>query len=611
MALSDDIKARLDIVDVVSQHVPDLKKSGRNFTARCPFHQERSPSFVVFPERQSWHCFGACGIGGDLFSFVMKAENLEFTEALKQLAQRAGISVPERRSTQSAPRSPLLAVNEAALRFFQEALEADRGSLARDYLAARGLGAEAISQFTLGYSPSTGDELLRSLQAQDISTEQLQAAGLITQGEAGLQPRDLFRGRLMFTIRDARGNIVGFAGRTLDGSNPKYLNTPQTQLFDKGHLLYAMDLAKESVDQEGVAVVVEGYMDVIAAHEHGYRNVVASMGTALTEHQVAHLKEHAQAFVLALDPDTAGQEATLRSLEGSWHVAGQQHAPGRRGARSGLYQRPADLQVLRVAMLPEGKDPDELIRADPPRWHRLINEAVPVVDYLFEALSRRVDTQSSQGKAELTDRLFPLIAAMENPYDQDRYFQRLAVLLGVTTAMLEAGVGRPHPRRPQPRSQTRTAAPDATSVFVQVERDSLEEYALALLLQGSELLARAGELPEEHLHRHENRALLRLICEAGTMGVDSVKPPDELTDHLERLQGLDLPPADRGQQQEDFTACVRRLEERYLRELKAQEAVVLAQAPGESPIQEDQITGVNQRLKELFTGIGPPTSNGS
>ena len=611
MALSDDIKARLDIVDVVSQYVPDLKKSGRNFTARCPFHQERSPSFVVFPERQSWHCFGACGIGGDLFSFVMKVENLEFTEALKQLAQRAGISVPERRRTQSAPRSPLLAVNEAALRFFQEALEADRGSLARDYLAKRGLGPESISQFTLGYSPSTGDELLRSLQAQDISTEQLLAAGLITQGEGGLPPRDLFRGRLMFTIRDARGNLVGFAGRTLDGSNPKYLNTPQTQLFDKGHLLYAMDLAKESVDQEGVAVVVEGYMDVIAAHEHGYRNVVASMGTALTEHQVAILKEHAQAFVLALDPDTAGQEATLRSLEGSWHVAGQQHALGRRGARSGLYQRPADLQVLRVAVLPEGKDPDELIRADPPRWHRLINEAVPVVDYLFEALARRVDTRSSQGKAELTDRLFPLIAAMENPYDQDRYFQRLAVLLGVTTAMLEAGVGRPRPGRPQPRSQARTAAPDATSAFVQMERDSLEEYALALLLQGSELLARAGELPEEHLHRHENRALLRLICEAGTMGVDSVKPPDELTDHLERLQGLELPPADRGQQQEDFTACVRRLEERYLRELKAQEAAVLAQAPGESPIQEEQITSVNQRLKELFTGIGPSTPDGS
>jgi len=245
MALSDDIKARLDIVDVVSAYVPDLKKAGRNFVARCPFHQERTPSFVVFPERQSWRCFGACATGGDVFTFIMRAENQDFAAALKLLAQRAGISLVQRRPG-PAPRHPLLAVNEQALRFFQEALAAERGGLARDYLRQRGVGTEAIAQFGLGYSPSGGDELLRHMQARNVPSEQTVLAGLAVRGEAGTL-RDLFRGRLMFAIRDAEGRVVGFAGRTLDDSQPKYLNSPQTDVFDKGRLLYGLDRARGAI----------------------------------------------------------------------------------------------------------------------------------------------------------------------------------------------------------------------------------------------------------------------------------------------------------------------------------------------------------------------------
>jgi DNA primase len=596
MAISDEIKTRLNIVDMVAHYVPDLKKSGRNFTARCPFHQERTPSFVVFPERQTWHCYGACAAGGDIFSFVMRAEKLDFMGALKLLAAQAGIPVPEWRPA-NTPRHPLLAVNERALRFFQDALTADKGSLARSYLVQRGVSAQSVEHFGLGYSPSTGDELLHHMQGLGLTLEQLVSAGVAVLGEDGT-PRDMFRGRLMFAIRDAEGEVVGFAGRVLDDSNPKYLNTPQTPLFDKGRLLYGLDRAKESLAREGVGVIVEGYMDVIAAHEHGYQNVVASMGTALTQHQVALLKRYARSFVLALDPDTAGQEATLRSLEGSWNVFVRHQASGRWGAQSELYQRSGEVQALRIALLPQGR-----VRRDPMEWQRVVTGAAPVVEYLFDAIARRVDLTSSQAKAQMADRLFPLIAALDNPYDQDRYFQRLADTLGVSRATLEASVGRPQ-RRPMTQRQPRPSQAVA-SPFRQVEGDPLEEYALALLLQHPGLRMRAGELAEEHLRRQENRELLSAIRNAGTMELDNVKAQGPLAEHLARLVQRVLPPADSKQQAMDFEACLRRLEERHLRELKAQEETLLAHGSPDVSVQEEQITSVNQRLKEVFvTGGG-------
>ena len=602
MALSDDIKARLDIVDVVSQYVPDLKRSGRNWHARCPFHQERTPSFVVFPERQSWRCFGACATGGDLFNFVMREENLDFAAALRLMAQRAGVPMPERRRGAGAPeRNPIHTANEQALRFFQEARAAERGSLARGYLQRRGVGDAAVERFGLGYSPSTGDELLRHLESKGLSRDLLTAAGLITSAETG-PVRDIFRGRLVFPIRDSSRKVVGFGGRSLDETGPKYLNTPQTAVFDKGRLLYGLDLAKESIAREGEVVVVEGYMDVIAAHEHGFTNVVASMGTALTEHQVQLLQGHGKSFVLALDPDQAGQEATLRSLEASWHVFERQEAAIRGDARREMYQRPGQLTGLRIGVLPPGRDPDALIRHDPEQWRGLIKGAVPLLEYLLGALTSRLDLTSSVGKAQAAERLFPLIAAMENPYEQDRYFQRLAELLDVSPATLQASVGRPH--RSQRRRRTASAA---ATPFRTVQRDPLDEYTLSLVVQNPELIPRLFALPAEHLRRHESRAVLSAIQQAGTMGDAYTHLEDHLAAHLDALAAQELPPSDRGQRADDLEACLRRLEERYLRDLKVQEEVVLAQASSD-PLPDAefldslhrQMTTTNQRLKELF-----------
>ena len=315
MAVIDDIKARLDIVDVVSSHV-SLQRSGRAFKACCPFHQERTPSFYVNPERQSWHCFGACGTGGDIFGFIMKAENLEFKEALLRLAQQAGVTVPTRE--RQSDQDDLYRLNETAREYFQQYLASSMGGDARAYLEGRGVTRESVSKFELGLSPRDGQGLLNHLLKSGFAPEQMVRAGAVWQHQDGGH-RDAFRGRLIIPIRNGQGELGGFGSRALDDSMPKYLNTGRTPVFDKGRTLYGLYLARETARRDGM-VIVEGYMDAISAHQHGYENVVASMGTALTDYQVAEVLRITRQVTMALDADAAGQQATLRSLESSWQV---------------------------------------------------------------------------------------------------------------------------------------------------------------------------------------------------------------------------------------------------------------------------------------------------
>ena len=608
MSTIDDIRARLDIVDVVADYVPELKRSGKNYHARCPFHQERTPSFVVFPDTQKWRCFGSCATGGDVFSFVMRSENADFTAAMKSLASRAGVPIEERPASRQAE-NPLFSVNEAAQQLFKQAFTADRGSQARAYVEARGIGEEAVARFGLGYAPSTGEELLHSLTALGFEEELLLRSGLVLQTERGA-PRDMFRGRLMFPLRNADGGLVGFAGRSLDGSNPKYINTAQTAIFDKGRMFYALDRAKDAIAAEGMVVVVEGYMDVIAAHEHGYRNVVASMGTALTEHQVALLKARAQSIVLALDADAAGQEAMLQTLRSSWELIGTTIATGRR--RMDVLNRPDDIGVLRVALITGGKDPDEMIRTDPTQWQRLIADAVPAVEFLMRAESERLDLTSAQGKSAFVDRLLPVVFAVPDWVAQERYFQRLADMVGVPLATLEAAVGR---RPGVLGSQTRPARPvrqasQVESAFVVSERDPLEERVLALIAQDEEMLARVHEVEPDNISRIENRALLSAVLASGTIEGALAQLDGQLADRLVQLSQEALPPADRKQRAAEWEACLRRLEERKLRELKAQEEAAFAEnADGDIPTDPEYVQSVNrqaleinERLRNLFVG---------
>ncbi|MCH7655732.1 MAG: DNA primase [Chloroflexi bacterium] len=606
MAVTDDIKARVDIVDVVSQYVPELKKSGRNFTARCPFHQERTPSFVVFPDRQSWRCFGACAVGGDVFSFVMKADGVAFPQAMRSLAERAGVVIPERRRADT-PRNPIFDVNEAALRFFRDELTADRGALARSYAERRHLGLEAIVTFGIGYAPSSGGELLKRLGEAGFAEELLLAAGVVIRGQNG-EVRDMLRGRLVFTLRNADGEVVGFAGRSLDGTDPKYINTPQTAVFDKGRMLYGFDRAKDAIAREGVAVVVEGYTDVITAHEHGYANVVASMGTALTDEQVALLRARAHRIVLALDADAAGQEAMRRRL---WAVA--ESVTGS-GAPAWARERSGDLSRWGVVTLQGGKDPDEIIRADPGSWKTLVAEPTPILDYLIEAESARGGLTAEEANAPTVQRFWRLIAELSDWAAQDRLVQRLADRLGVGRTTLEAAMGRMASRaqigRPQAgrgRARGREAPEGAVeSVLRTAGREPVEEHALALALQYPEILARVGEAQADRFVRPDNRAILSALQEAGTIEVAHAQADGPMAEHLDQLSRRVLPPADPKQRAAEWTECLRRLEERYLRDLKEQETIALTeQAPGDEEYREAvsrQALDTNERLRDLFTG---------
>ena len=466
MTVVDDIKSRLDILEVVSRHVT-LQRSGRSYKANCPFHDEKTPSFFVFPDRQSWRCFGGCAIGGDVFSFVMRAENLEFGEVLRRLSQQTGVALPrrERRDEQQN----ISQINEAARSYFQRYLASAQGAEARDYLEHRGLDRETIEKFELGLSPADGESLNNHLLHQGYSAAHLAQAGIVRAGEDG-RHRDLFRGRLMIPIRNGQGELSGFGARALGEGEPKYLNSPRSAIFDKGRILYGLHLAKEAAIQQGV-VVVEGYMDAIAAHQHGFCNVVACMGTALTEHQVAEIRRLTHRVTMALDPDAAGRQATLGSLENSWRVLQSRVAGKALGTT--LFQR-QDLPEIRVALLPSGEDPDQLIRRSPKEWTELVEGASPLFDYLLLALSAQVDPATPQGKARLVELMFPIVAAAPEPAQQDHYFQLLATHLGVTRETLQASVGRPTAVR---RSRSvASSGPSATpSAFAKLDRDPVED----------------------------------------------------------------------------------------------------------------------------------------
>ena len=334
MSVVDEVKERLDIVEVISQYVP-LKKAGRSYKGLCPFHNEKTPSFVVFPENQSWHCFGSCGTGGDVFSFVMKRENLDFGEALATLAAKAGVELQPRSATASADEQKIerlrQIVADAAAYFNYLLIRAPEAVIARDTLERRGFTQQTWENWQLGYSLDSWDALKDRLTGKGYTLAEIEAAGMVIQRDDGSGYYDRFRGRLMIPIRDVQSRTIGFGARVLREEpgrpQPKYINSPQTPLFDKSNVLYGLDMAKKAIRDADLAVIVEGYMDVLMSHQMGVANVVAGMGTALTEPQMRQLKRYSNNLTLALDPDTAGDHATIRGLETARQAMDQELQP--------------------------------------------------------------------------------------------------------------------------------------------------------------------------------------------------------------------------------------------------------------------------------------------
>jgi DNA primase len=564
-----------------------LKKAGTTYKGLCPFHGEKTPSFTVTPSRESWKCFG-CGLGGDVFSFVMQRDGSSFPDALRLLAAKAGVEIDERTKREDAHRARLRDVMETAIAFYHQVLTATSlGKPALDYLRGRGFSDKTIEDFQLGWAPDAWDSMSRRLvEKRAIKPEELVEVGLASPGRSpsrGAGVIDKFRGRVLFPIRDQNGAPTGLGGRILGSEGdasatsrdvgPKYLNTAATPLFDKSRSLYLIDKAKGPLRRSGQAVIVEGYTDALMAHQAGFDNVVASLGTALTPGQVALLTRYAKKIALAYDVDPAGEKAGTFGAHALQGLIGQLAA-----TESGI-----ELDEVRVVRLPEGKDPDEVLRDAPDRWREEVRTAQPIVEYLVDTYARTYDLKTPGGKARFVDAVMPTIRSVQNPVMRDAYLQLVQRASGVEHAILlevlrgaraggASGLARGGPMPPYATTGSDVGSPSGpsssarsggahrggaasagegrfTADAVISAADSLPvgEILRAVLPQEAELLRLALLVPEvqlklvdaigpDQLPNTVARELFRAIVLAREPNDEGVHPPFSLSD---LVQGLD------------------------------------------------------------------------
>jgi DNA primase len=474
-SLAERVKQQADIVRVIGEYVR-LKKSGQNFTGLCPFHQEKSPSFAVHPVKQIYHCFG-CGVGGDVFKFVMEMEKSTFPEAIRTVAEKCGIAIPSQRERspeerqENQLRSGLVEMHREAAVFFARLLQdSSEGKVAFAYLEDRGLDRETMKRFGLGYAPSSGDALLRHLKAK-FPEKLLEASGLVSRDPSG-RFYDRFRRRIMFPIANESGKVIAFGGRAMGDDLPKYMNSPETPIYSKSTVLYHVDRAKEALRQNDFAVLVEGYMDAIAVARAGITNVVASCGTSLAEPQIKLLGRFTRRVVVNYDPDTAGQVATERSV-------------------TLLLEKEFDVRVL---ALPGGADPDKFLKeqgAD--AYRQLLAQAPPYLDYLI-GRARRMDRTTAAGKVAALNFLMPYVQRLPNRLLRSEWATRIASELRVDEPVLREALRRAAAER---RSEVKPKAELLTPAVKQAERQLL--YMLVEAAGFRERLAR--EIAATGLHR--------------------------------------------------------------------------------------------------------------
>ncbi len=558
--VKDEIRRRVDIVDLVGSHAT-LKKSGRYYKGLCPFHQEKTPSFHVDPERGLYHCFG-CGVGGDIFDFVMRTANMSFTEAAQDLARRAGVQIetsPEAEK-RASEREQLLRALDGAREYFGTMLAGPQGERARQYLSQRGLSDEIVARFRLGYAPPGWDGLLTALVAKRYPVAVLEQAGLVTARSGGDGHFDMFRDRLMFPIFDLQDRVVAFGGRALADAEPKYLNSKETPAFAKGRLLYALSQARESIREQGEVLVVEGYMDAITCHQFGFTHAVASLGTALTADQVGLLRRFAPRVAFVYDSDRAGQTATERGL---------------------ALCEEAEL-AARVAVLPAGADPDAFLKKHGAEaFGRLVSGALPMFEYNVEMASRRHDPASREGKLALIDEVLTVIQSVANPVRTAEYLRALAERFDLPEDAL----------RQRLRTRKRTGRPstkDAGAPLLRGDRAREEAERLLLHLMVQEPARRiviAQTLKPESFVISTHRALAVVLFAApeGEIGALREGLDDEAAALLMRL-AFEAPPVTERDKNRAVAGAVRYLthtEPEAAERRRVWEAIQAAQARGD------------------------------
>lgn len=495
----EKVRGAIDIVSVISGYV-SLKKKGKTHVGLCPFHTEKTPSFHVDAERQTYKCFG-CGKGGDAFSFVMDKEGLSFPEVLKKLADQAGVTIEMPGKGKSSEKTVFFEANKLALEFYRKTLDSSKGAVAMDYLRKRGLSSDTIDRFELGYAPESWEDLGRFLKSKGVSLEAACKCGLVAERKTnGFYDR--FRDRVIFPIRDITWDVIGFGARILDQGEPKYLNTPESPVFKKRMVLYNLGKVKGVIREKGVAIV-EGYMDVVSLSNAGFHEAVATLGTALGEDHVRLLNRFTDKIHLVYDGDKAGKNAMLRSVDPFINCE----------------------VTPRVVLLPDGKDPDDVARTDPDLWKDLMGQAPSIWEFIFnESFSTR-DTSKLEDKKILIKELVPVISRIKDPLVREHLSQRLAVRLKVSEEVITRQISRGESERPAGNTQT-----------VSRENMPLEEIVARLMLfddyairvvKGLELAGPAKD--------SEHSRLIRFLVEKGKSGLDAYDCPENVRKLASRI----------------------------------------------------------------------------
>jgi DNA primase len=497
----DQIQEKTDIVELISRYVP-LKKTGRNYKAPCPFHSEKTPSFIVSPDKQIYHCFG-CGAGGNCFSFLMRVENLQFPEAVEMLAEKAGIVVPKSAGSQKGEdpvAAKIYAINDAACQFFQECLA--NKEAAKEYLVSRGVGDETIKKFKVGYAPDAWEGLLTVLRKKNFDTSIVEKAGLVIPSDKGGH-YDRFRNRIMFPIIDLKTRVLGFGARVLDSSLPKYINSPETPVYSKGRNLYGLNFSKDAIRAKNYALIVEGYLDFLIPYQAGTENIIATLGTALTTDQIKLLKRYARTVIMAYDPDEAGEAASLRSLD---LFIGE------------------DVNVY-IAQLPKGFDPDRFIRENgAEEFNKLIKSSKNLFEYKLDRLMKRFDMSTPHGKAGIVGEMLPTISRINNAVTKSELVKKLAQRLSID----EDAVKEEIKKVKQDYSQMRYAV---TPVEGRRDSRSAEMIILALMIEGADLIKKIMKLlPAEEYRTSTVRDIATLIY--GMHSQNRTVNPAQLISHL-------------------------------------------------------------------------------
>jgi DNA primase len=480
-----EVKSRLNIEDVVSEYV-QLKRAGRNFKGLSPWTNEKTASLMVSPEKQIWHDFSS-GKGGDIYSFVMEMEGLDFRGALEQLARKAGVDLDDYRTAspqRKQYKDRALEALELAARFYQKQLTVNNEAL-KYLIKERGFSKQTLLDWQIGYAPQTGRALTDFLTKKGFDTDEMKRAGLTFMRTGG--PSDMFRGRIMIPLCDSRGTVIGFTGRLLhdEPDAPKYINTPQTVVYDKGRHVFGLHLAKEPIRKNGFGVIVEGNMDVIASHQAGVKNVVATAGTAMTENHLRELKRFTPDIRLCFDADSAGVSATERAIT--------------MAQRTGV--------SLGIVVLDGAKDPDELIRQDEAKWLHSVQNSQYAVDWLIDRYADELDLQSAPGKKTFTDTLLDVIRRLSDPVEQDHFLNKLAELTGSSIEAIRAKFAGQ-------KAQTTTLKKPKVSPAIdksQAEQQRLENHLLSIPLMQPKLRPLLDDCGEEYFTADSAKQLLSFI----------------------------------------------------------------------------------------------------